>query len=550
LAAWHRYLDIEGDIRKEDEKSMNKQVEEKWSVFLEAASVDLYRKNAFRVLCLPIDVLAQQVSRRAQEITMREKLGYSDQKKFDEILPLIPPPKGDGVKAAAQRLLDPALHIIDEFFWFWPLHLDKSGIDDEALFAMERGDYQAAVEIWKKHENGRNSSIPSTHNLAVLYHLFALDMEYIGLTEDLTENQCKQKNSYWKDAYLRWKNCVESEKLWDYLKRLIVKIDDPRLTMDIADRIRASLPLFLLSINASIAMQAAEVGKKKIVEEQLLVMIQSGFETTFIEEVFHLVTDPLRKKIKLFCASAEKEIDKTPEQANKAMQKLIKQTKQPLELIDLFLPENDSIRVITHDELALLILQGQINFANKMGNWSASLKLLGSTFKLMESAFHIAASEATRQRIKENIDIVKSNLEALTCWFCQKSPAEDGAEAEVKMYGNVTRFLNSTQWQKITIKVPRCQKCKSAHTLIKKKSSVAGITIGALISLTASIFLWKDLNVLCIFLAIFIIPIVVSVCRKIGEGHSPKGTSPQSKKYKFPAVKEMEDKGWKIGEKP
>jgi len=149
--------------------------------------------------------------------------------------------------------------------------------------------------------------------------------------------------------------------------------------------------------------------------------------------------------------------------------------------------------------------------------------------------------------MEENIEIVKNNLERGTCWFCKKRPAVDKAAIEVKMHGDVTRTPTwqgtHMEWQHVTLEVPRCKQCKSAHvhtTALRVIGVVMGIIFG-LISCTATDNAGAGIGILAVCIGLgFGIPALTK----------PAGMKSDNDYKEFPDIKKLLSQGWEFGEKP
>jgi len=517
-------------------------------ILLNMARPDIYRINAFRCLGLATTASRKEIHSQLRKLELTEKFGNSAQIERS-ILPLTPPPDADARQAAAHRLNDPEQRLVAELFWFWPLSLGVSADTDEALVAMRSGDFSGAVSLWKRHEKGSSEANVSMHNLAIMYHALALDLEHVEETQALSEKQIQQKQEYWEEAFPRWQILLNYEGFWHRLTARIRELDDPRLTTGTARRIREGLPVVLLSINAALAIRAAQREKKDGVSHHIGLMRNSGFDEAVVDEALRRAVAPIRDRVKLICTDAENETGKSPRFGDKVARGVVQQTAQLLSMLDMALPEGHPSREAAHDEVALCMLRSQIVFGNKTENWSVSLKLL-------QQAVKIAVGVPVRQRIAESIEIVKKNIEYATCWFCGVRPAEDVAALEVKMYGNVERTRTWTGervwWHHGGIMVPRCARCKSAHgneNTCKTLGGVVGILIG-LVGFGGCIALIDEDSLgflvfgICVALAFGVYYGIKAI------GRPPKGIKSQEKKGKFPAVMKMVSEGWGIGEKP
>src|SRR2546421_7153005 len=85
----------------------------------QAARPDLYRINAFRVAQLHAGATPRELTRKLERIKMLAKLGGPAQEPAGP-LPLQPAPDLETMRAALERLRDPEVRLLDEFFWFWP----------------------------------------------------------------------------------------------------------------------------------------------------------------------------------------------------------------------------------------------------------------------------------------------------------------------------------------------------------------------------------------------------------------------------------------------
>src|SRR6516165_3298688 len=105
---------------------------------LEAAHINIYRQNPFRITGLPVNASAKAISKHADKLKMMEELGQG-QGAHSAAFALDPPPSVDQIRESIQRLKDPEHRIIDEFFWFWPVRYGD-GTEDPALQAIMQGD--------------------------------------------------------------------------------------------------------------------------------------------------------------------------------------------------------------------------------------------------------------------------------------------------------------------------------------------------------------------------------------------------------------------------
>jgi hypothetical protein len=515
-------------------------------IIAKMARPDIYRINAFRVLQVPVTASARDISSRLRKLEIIEKFEGKGQTE-SSILPLIPAADIDARRQAEQRLTDPESRLIDELFWFWPLQPGVREEADEALVAMKRGDLDGAVSIWKRHEVQSSEANVSMHNLAIMFHALALDIEHEAQTQPLSTRQIQQKQAYWELSFSRWKILLKHEGFWQRLGQRIHEFDDPRLTTGTARRIRSGLPLVLTLIIASLAVRAAEKGSEYDISYHIDLMRKSGFEAAIVDEALRLSIIPIRDQVKIICANAATEADKAPENADKVASNLIGQTARLLSALDTLLAKTHPTREAAHDETAQQIVNCLVAFCKRTENWSVTLSLL-------QQALQISVSDSVRKRIEEIIQTVKGNLQYGTCWFCKLRPSKEDAIAEVKMYGNVSRTSTFTgtriQYQNMTVRVPRCAICKSAHTT-QSNYRTLGAALGFLTGLGTCIGVTQASNGWIGFgTLVALAGTGYAIGYWIGRSRTPRETEPESHKKDFPTVTEMKSLGWSIGDKP
>ena len=81
---------------------------------LALATPQLYQSNSFRVLGIPVNATSKDVQRRDNRRKMQEKLGISPSEDQGGPFYLKPPPTDEDIRAAKDRLNDPARRILDE----------------------------------------------------------------------------------------------------------------------------------------------------------------------------------------------------------------------------------------------------------------------------------------------------------------------------------------------------------------------------------------------------------------------------------------------------
>lgn len=507
---------------------------------LKMATPNIYRINAFRILNLSVTASPKEISARARQLDLKDKYGVNEQQIIGDFF-LSSAQDSHSRREAQQRLLDPELRFIDEFFWFWPLSFDSTIDSDEALIAIREGKISAALSIWERRELEGSEANVSKHNLAVLYHAMALDIEHTESKENqVSAERIEEKRAYWDKSFSRWHTLLNDEGFWKRVRQRIGLLDDPRLTSGTVHRIREGLPAALLSINAQLAVEAVEMNDTSDALYHLKLIRESGFDDKIIDEAIHRATVPIRDRLRAICTHAGGKTGSAPEHDDTLAEELIKDASPSLQALDLLLPEGDDTRESAHDEVALQIRSCLLSYCNKTENWR-------NTLRLSKEASEVAASSSVRQKIQEDITAINNNLKYSTCWFCGITPANDSSAVNVMMYGNVQRekgFLETkVRYQRLPVPVPRCKKCESAHKQrhnLGCAGPIVGLILAILIGIAVSSFLAAAIVFAFCWLVFYLISVTIS----------PKGIRPESYKNEFSTVREMQSHGWNIGEKP
>jgi len=523
------------------------------SVLLNAARPDVFRTNGFRITGLPVDASAQVVTRRVDRLRMGGKYGGASLN-GNGPLPLDPPPDADLLRTAIQRLRDPEIRLLDEFFWFWPQKFGSSS-EDEALNALVRGEEKEAFAIWTGQEKHPETSDVALHNLAVLLHAKALDMEVQRHTHSDSSAAAASLAQFWAGALQRWRELISAEGFWSRLSLRIGEMQDPRLTANTAQCMRESLPFALLLINAQLAGRAAQGGDPKEAQRHVALMKGAGFGDEVVQKSLRQVAEPLQQLVTTMCEAAEKEADADPRHADAVTKRLLEESAPLLAAFDSLLPPGDTVRDGVHDQVALRALTCQILFGNKTENWRTSLELL-------EKVMPIAAGGAARTRIDENLRTVRGNKEFGTCFFCEEKPPVSNQEASVPMHGNVQSFrvgynTTRTTWKHNTFKVPRCGDCARAHSRAASARTVGRfLAFLSVVAFFFSIQWWGEYlegqdaaGWYMFFWAVvaFITPLYL--WRAVGRVLL-KGRAAEEKKFEFRTIQEQKKQGWRFGQSP
>ena len=379
---------------------------------LDAATTDLFRKNAFRITGIAVDATPREVARQADQLKMLAELGQNRhaQRGYFSIKPA---PGLDEIREAVQKLKDPEKRMVDEFFWFWPEEVGNSQ-SDPAMDAVAKGDSKSAIEIWTARENGEVPSIMAKHNLAVTYHIRALDWENYCVKNEVEAERRQKIDNYWKGAFKRWQGLATDDRFWEIVTARIRQKNEPNLPTGFARRMRATLAQALVKINAELALAFAESGKIALARLHIRFMRETNQGPDNVEKTAQLVLTPTRNRLKDQIQRAEERAKKNPQDTASAAKELLHQAQCAAFLFDLFFGKESDFRNDLFDEVATVCNRLQIVYYKATGDDKTCLEIL----KLV---LPFATSTDLEQSIEKDINETSTRLELEPAYTLLKS---------------------------------------------------------------------------------------------------------------------------------
>ncbi len=374
---------------------------------LQLATSHIYRNNLFRVLGLPVDSTSRDVKRQEDRRKLQEKLGIAAADGPNGPLALTPPPSNDDARLAVERLNRPLDRVLHEVFWLWPT--SQNGTPDSAIRAAANGELDQAVKQWEQAAQVGQDEL-AIHNLAILDHMTALDRE---IHPSVASSYARQENDLdvlWSRAFESWRRVLAGEQFWSALKARARAIDDVTLTTGVVRRIRATLPMAILLINARLACTAVEQSDLALAQRHIKLMRTSGFDDHFVEEAVREALKPARNRIKAATDNASDGWKQAPHRGNQYVRECYAQVKHLLKIVDALLPNGDVTRRAIHDTVAEALLQGQVAFGNKTNDWAECVELLSL-------AQELACGDSTRSKLSQNLDILQQNAKGGNDWY-------------------------------------------------------------------------------------------------------------------------------------
>ena len=145
---------------------------------------NIYKTNGFRILGLDITSKNRKIDNRISKIDRyRERKNFKDNEplkgvfknsNMDFLLPVSPEPSYNEYQQAKNRLSNVESRLIDEIFWFWPKSFEDN-LDEEIVGYLKESKYNKAISYWNDTSSTNTMNMTSIHNLAILYHVRAMD---------------------------------------------------------------------------------------------------------------------------------------------------------------------------------------------------------------------------------------------------------------------------------------------------------------------------------------------------------------------------------------
>ncbi len=369
---------------------------------LEVAHADLYNSNSFRITGLRVDATSREITRQVDALKYLEELGQGANTQTAAFA-LNPPPTVERIREAIGRLKDPEHRLIDEFFWFWPEQFGE-GAKDPALQAIDRGDQNAAYKVWCERQIDPENGFVACHNLAVLYHLVALDWTKYHFAEDVDAERQKKMQWYWTESSNFWEKVGADDKTWDRVKSRIRAMDDARVKTGFARRMEATLPRALGAVNASVALKFVEAGRIEWAKRHAEFL--GNGNAVNLEKTVEAVLSPVKDRIRHFVENAEKITARDPKQGNNAAKQLIEQTRPQLFFFDIFRGQ-EGHRIDFLDQVATVCINCLVAYVKATDDDDSFVVSL-------RAILPFATSADVKERLLRNIDAGESALVSKT----------------------------------------------------------------------------------------------------------------------------------------
>lgn len=293
-------------------------------MLLEQVGPEIYRANPFRLLGLPVLAGPRDVAKRADQLKLAAEFGVGDDVwSFGpaEVLP------AEQIRTAAQALKEPAERLVLELFWFWGDSFPDEADGDLALEHLALGETAAAVEIWQG--SAMQGRLAGLHNLAVYYHMQALELE---LQESPAEEELIQ---LWFKALRFWEKISGNDELWSRLRDRVKRMADARVTSEFVDQMQATLPEALAKICAGLVLSHARHGRLDRASLHAALVTHIHGDTAGSRRALEEYAAPIARRIDARTVEAENRLAKSTRTGLEEALALLRQCDDDLRLIDL-----------------------------------------------------------------------------------------------------------------------------------------------------------------------------------------------------------------------
>ena len=317
---------------------------------LAEATRDLYRKNAFRFLGLGVDASVREVAKQGGKIKQMQELGL-DTKALAPAYPPNPPLSKDEFRGVMQRLADPVKRVVDEFFLFLPADFAKSG-EDPAILAVLAGDTTTAVKLWDLRESQAADDWVAVHNLAVAWHLTALEMESQVAQIQPPEAGRARIQGYWTQTLQRWARLAGQDPFWQRFRDRLGQLNEMTLSRGVAHQFRHSLPEAIAGINGQLAVDYMEQGEPALAALHAGFMRDLHLDLAALDRVAERVLAAPRDRLKNQMRTAQSTTaGEKPAGARVALE-LAQMAGQSAPLFDMVCSANSTFRIDLFDDIA------------------------------------------------------------------------------------------------------------------------------------------------------------------------------------------------------
>ena len=418
----------------------------------------VYHQNAYYLLGLSVGMTGRKIKRRIEDLQGASEMGTSDwERAYDKfLLGTVVAPSKELFDDLAERMKDPEFALTEAFFWFWPF---GDGVDT-AIAAISEGDRTTAFECWRRlSTKSTKESVIARHNLAILFHFYAIDAENQRLScvaNTGTSIYLNIIDKYWRTAFSYWEDLVDDDDFWDVFAIQVKDIDDPRLGPNFVEEFRRQFPVSFDNINADFLIDYARAGKLDEAKRHFVYMTETMSGSDDVDETLRSAFKPQVDKLQLLIRNCRE--SKVEKDGLKDVQLVLDGSKRLFQIFRFLLPPENRMSKDLMNDVAKVCHDRLPSYANTTEDFEGARVI---EKQLLTLATATRLKNAIETAIKQLDEIIKNRRNADTCWYC-KTYKKNTPKKVVKMYGDLAPDL--AQFGRVTystnqIRVPVCSNC-------------------------------------------------------------------------------------------
>ncbi len=442
------------------------------NVLFEIAHPDLYERNPFNVLNLPVTATAKDIRRRREDIELAFDTGMETEV-FANTIPRSlshKTPTRAEVAELFASLENPEERLAWELFWFWEtpeiaLPTNKQGRivgNPNGRFTQERfRDWLLAV----KDEDETRDIETLVHNLAIAYHVSCLSGDW-QLVLEFKADTPEHRDAVWKSAIRYWNRAVASDDFWHAFVDRTTDLDDPRVGHKTIRRFRDQFAFAFDQINVELAIDFAKTGRADDAKRQIKYMELSQPDSDDVEGTFENAFSRLLRQTEAIVSTAVSEAKTAPKDGIRLANGILRQTEEPLQVSRIVFEKGAPVR----NAIVASIFRGVHNclvaFGNEVKDWRECLKLT-------ETLAFIAETPEQKRTIETDLGMLKALADNQAkrehCWCCGAKMNESKGDGfkTFHLWGKMRlgSKLGAVKYQTRRIEVPVCKKCDNERWL-------------------------------------------------------------------------------------
>jgi hypothetical protein len=384
----------------------------------DAASCDVYRRNGFRILGLPVSSTPSEIQKRKSGVERRLRAGLpagvnriGDYAVTEEVL-----------VRAVERLSEPAFRLVDEMLWFWGN--DVGSGNNQLAAAVDQflcGNSYAAFDVWRKMiKQNSHAVVTAKHDAAVAAHILALEGSVEGLPPPDSILQT------WAEVGATWAEfcaggCVSAA---DYLEERVRAIADPRYSRQLARETADLLPVLVAATFAQQARQWSRYGFPSASKQLLDLLSKSPISADAKAMALRGIVAPLRREVEARTTVVHERGLTEPWECLQAALGLARDGKRLLAEMRLLLPQKDASVIAPGDDLAKALVMLQVRYCNIAKDWK-----LGQELLLIAKEF--AGGEREQQHVDRELSTIRQLAKEQGLWRADERVLTEATEQVV-----------------------------------------------------------------------------------------------------------------------